>query len=125
MPDVGRAVDQAILIGSAGLMQPEMSSRSWSISRSVRSTSSGTRWADSWRRPRHPADVPRLQGPLLIVRCTDSGEPGVLDRELDLLERANPNVEVVRRGLKHLAPAWDAIDDIVGVARDFLSRPAT
>jgi pimeloyl-ACP methyl ester carboxylesterase len=67
----------------------------------------------------------RVQSPTLIVRCTQSGAPPVLDHELDLLERANTNVEVVRVPLTHLAPAWDAIDDVTSLARDFLARPAS
>jgi pimeloyl-ACP methyl ester carboxylesterase len=45
----------------------------------------------------------RLAGPALIVRCTRSGAPDVLDRELDALVASNHNVEVVRLPLTHLA----------------------
>lgn len=65
----------------------------------------------------------RVQGPTLIVRCTESGAPPVLDAELDMLEATNPHVEVVRLPLTHLAPAWDAIDEVANLARDFLARP--
>lgn len=65
----------------------------------------------------------RVQCPTLIVRCTESGAPSVLDLELDELQRANPHVEVVRLPLTHLAPAWDALDDVVGLAREFFARP--
>jgi pimeloyl-ACP methyl ester carboxylesterase len=65
----------------------------------------------------------RVQYPALIVRCTGSGAPLVLDVELDTLQAANPHVEVVRLPLAHLAPAWDAIDDVAHVARNFLARP--
>jgi pimeloyl-ACP methyl ester carboxylesterase len=64
-----------------------------------------------------------LRCPTLIVRCTESGAPEVLDRELDLLQQNNPSVEVVRLPLTHLAPAWDAIDDVAVIAREFLARP--
>jgi pimeloyl-ACP methyl ester carboxylesterase len=64
-----------------------------------------------------------VQCPTLIARCTESGAPPVLDQELDTLVRTNPNVEVVRLPLTHLAPAWDAIDDVASVALDFLTRP--
>jgi pimeloyl-ACP methyl ester carboxylesterase len=63
-----------------------------------------------------------LRGPALLVRCTESGAPPALDHELDSLEAANPNVEVVRLPLTHLAPAWDAIDEVVDVVRPFLDR---
>jgi pimeloyl-ACP methyl ester carboxylesterase len=65
-----------------------------------------------------------VQSPTLIVRCTESGAPPILDTELDTLQAANPHVEVVRLPLTHLAPAWDAIDDVAQLARDFLARPA-
>ena len=58
--------------------------------------------------------------PTLIVRCTEPGAPGVLAAELDMVQTANPNVEVVRLPLTHLAPAWDAIDDVGGLAAEFL-----
>jgi pimeloyl-ACP methyl ester carboxylesterase len=51
--------------------------------------------------------------PTLIIRCTDSGAPAVLDDELDELARLNPSVQVSRMPLTHLAPAWDAIDEVV------------
>jgi pimeloyl-ACP methyl ester carboxylesterase len=64
----------------------------------------------------------QVRCPTLIVRCTESGAPQVLDRELDLLEATNRNVEVLRLALTHLAPAWDAIDDVVGPIREFWFR---
>lgn len=65
----------------------------------------------------------RLRSPTLIVRCTESGAPQVLDTELDTLMATNPYVEVVRLPLTHLAPAWDAIDDVALLVQDFLARP--
>ncbi len=65
----------------------------------------------------------RVRSPTLIVRCTESGAPPVLDAELDALQATNSHVEVVQLPLTHLAPAWDAIDDVAHLARDFLARP--
>ena len=65
----------------------------------------------------------RVRCPTLIVRCTESGAPPVLDAELDMLQRRNTNVAVVKLPLTHLAPAWDAIDEVANLARDFLADP--
>jgi pimeloyl-ACP methyl ester carboxylesterase len=70
--------------------------------------------ADILRMYRHAA------GPTLIIRCMDSGAPDVLDTELDALCSDNPNVTVLRMPLTHLAPAWDAIDEVVVQASSFL-----
>ena len=63
------------------------------------------------------ADILRMyrhtRAPTLIIRCTESGAPAVLDQELDALTAANEAVQVLRLPLTHLAPAWDAIDDVV------------
>jgi len=71
------------------------------------------------------ADVLRMYrhttAPTLVVRCTQSGAPAVLDLELDALERENPQVRVLRMPLTHLAPAWDAIDDVVAEVERFLA----
>jgi hypothetical protein len=48
----------------------------------------------------------------MIIRCTASGAPGVLDEELDVLVAENPFVRVLRLPLTHLAPAWDALEDV-------------
>jgi pimeloyl-ACP methyl ester carboxylesterase len=64
-----------------------------------------------------------VRSPTLIVRCTESGAPLVLDQELDALAEANGHVEVARLPLTHLAPAWDAIDEVAALAHEFLSRP--
>jgi pimeloyl-ACP methyl ester carboxylesterase len=70
------------------------------------------------------ADILRMyrhtQGPTLIVRCTKSGAPGVLDTELDALCGDNPHITVLRLPLTHLAPAWDAIDEVVDHVVAFL-----
>lgn len=58
--------------------------------------------------------------PTLIIRCTESGAPAVLDAELTGLMAANPLVSVLRLPLTHLAPAWDAIDDVVSHIEAFL-----
>lgn len=74
------------------------------------------------------ADILRMyrdtRGPTLIVRCMHSGAPEVLDAELDVLCRDNPHVTVLRLPLTHLAPAWDAIDEVTAHAADFLGRPS-
>jgi pimeloyl-ACP methyl ester carboxylesterase len=66
----------------------------------------------------------QLRCPTLIIRCTDSGAPAVLDAELDGLAAANPNIRVARMPLTHLAPAWDAIDDVIAQIEDFLGSSA-
>jgi pimeloyl-ACP methyl ester carboxylesterase len=58
--------------------------------------------------------------PTLIIRCTESGAPAVLDRELSLLTAANAAVHVLHLPLTHMAPAWDALDEIVSTIRPFL-----
>ena len=60
--------------------------------------------------------------PTLIIRCTKSGTPAVLDLELDALRAANPFVEVTRLELTHLAPAWDALEEVATLTEDFLAR---
>jgi len=73
------------------------------------------------------ADVLRMyrqvKSPTLIIRCTESGAPGVLDLELDALASSNSGVEVVRLPLTHMAPAWDALDVVVAEVAPFLERP--
>jgi hypothetical protein len=63
-------------------------------------------------------------GPTLIFRCTNSGAPPVLDTELDALCAQRPNVTVVRLPLTHLAPAWDAIDEVTAHIIPFLRARA-
>jgi pimeloyl-ACP methyl ester carboxylesterase len=66
-----------------------------------------------------------VTSPTLIIRCTDSGAPPVLDDELDALVEVNPWVNVVRLNLTHLAPAWDPLDEVAEViARFFEDNPA-
>jgi hypothetical protein len=62
------------------------------------------------------------QGPTLILRCMNSGAPAVLDVELDALCQTNPHVTVTRLPLTHLAPAWDAIDEVTAHVAAFLER---
>jgi pimeloyl-ACP methyl ester carboxylesterase len=73
--------------------------------------------ADILRMYRHAA------APTLIIRCTASGAPDVLDTELDALTAANEAVQVLRLPVTHLAPAWDAIDDVVDMVESFLDGP--
>lgn len=65
-----------------------------------------------------------LACPALLIRCTASDAPPVLDRELDALAAANPCIEVARLPITHLAPAWDALDQVVVLVEGFLSRSA-
>jgi pimeloyl-ACP methyl ester carboxylesterase len=65
-----------------------------------------------------------VTSPTLIIRCTQSGAPAVLDHELDALADVNPWVQVVRLPLTHLAPAWDSLDEVAEVIeRFFADRP--
>jgi pimeloyl-ACP methyl ester carboxylesterase len=93
------------------------------------------RWAR--RPPRHlfsdafeddgEADVLRMyrhvKGPTMIVRCTRSDAPPVLDVALDELSSTNPNVTVVPMPFTHLEPAWDTIDEVVALVQSFLTQP--
>jgi pimeloyl-ACP methyl ester carboxylesterase len=71
------------------------------------------------------ADVLRMyrdvKAPTMIIRCTRSGAPAVLDTALDQLMSSSPRVHVVPMALTHLAPAWDALDEVVAVVEPFLS----
>lgn len=60
-----------------------------------------------------------VTSPTLIIRCTNSGAPAVLDVELAMLARANEWVQVLRLPLTHLAPAWDALDDVADAIEQF------
>jgi hypothetical protein len=64
-----------------------------------------------------------LRNPALIIRCTESGAPRILDAELEALTASNPSVEVVHLPLTHLTPAWDAIDTVSAVVEAFLAGP--
>lgn len=66
----------------------------------------------------------RVRGPTMIIRCTRSEAPAVLDTALDQLAASNEQISVVPMPLTHLEPAWDRIDDVVEVVRPFLSEPA-
>jgi hypothetical protein len=57
--------------------------------------------------------------PTLIIRCTESGAPDVLDLELDALEASNRLAVVQRLPLTHLAPAWDALDSVAEAIEEF------
>jgi pimeloyl-ACP methyl ester carboxylesterase len=71
------------------------------------------------------ADVLRMyrhvKGPTMIIRCTRSDAPPVLDVALDELSSTNPNVSVVPMPFTHLEPAWDAIDEVVALVEPFLT----
>lgn len=73
------------------------------------------------------ADVLRMyrhvQGPTMIIRCTRSDAPPVLDVALDELSSTNPNVSVVPMPFTHLQPAWDTIDEVVALVQPFLTQP--
>jgi len=49
----------------------------------------------------------------------------VLDQELAGLCEANPLVEVAHLALTHLAPAWDALEEVAAVIEDYFSRTPT
>ncbi len=63
-----------------------------------------------------------VQCPTLVIRCTQSGAPPVLDLELDDLTASNPLVEVVRADLTHLAPAWDALEEVAALIDAYFAR---
>jgi hypothetical protein len=65
-----------------------------------------------------------VKRPTLIMRCTESGAPAVLDLELDALASTNPFIEVIRLPCTHLAPAWDALDVVIPEVERFLTRTA-
>ena len=60
--------------------------------------------------------------PTLIIRCTRSGAPSALDRELDGLEAANHLVQVLRLPLTHLSPAWDDLELVAAEIDRFFAR---
>jgi hypothetical protein len=63
---------------------------------------------------------PHVQGPTMIIRCTRS--EAVLDLALDQLTSTNDSISAVPMALTHLAPAWDAIDEVVAVIETFLAE---
>jgi pimeloyl-ACP methyl ester carboxylesterase len=60
--------------------------------------------------------------PTLIIRCTESGAPPILDVELAALAAANNWVTVLPLRLTHLAPAWDALEEVAAHVERFLSE---
>lgn len=59
----------------------------------------------------------------LIVRCLRFA-PAELDPDLDdLVVARHGEVEVVRLPISHMAPAWDAVDQVAALARAFLDGP--
>jgi pimeloyl-ACP methyl ester carboxylesterase len=71
------------------------------------------------------ADILRMyrdvRCPTLIIRCTESGAPPVLDAELAALATANKSVTVLPLPLTHLAPAWDALEEVANHIEQFLA----
>lgn len=71
------------------------------------------------------ADVLRMyrdvRCPTLIIRCTESGAPAVLDVELAALAAVNRSVTVLHLPLTHLAPAWDALEQVANHIDRFLA----
>jgi hypothetical protein len=61
-----------------------------------------------------------VRGPTMVIRCTRSEAPPVLDLALDRLTSTNPLVSGVPMALTHLESAWDAIDE-VAVIETFLA----
>jgi hypothetical protein len=60
----------------------------------------------------------------LIVRCTEWAS-GEIDADLDdLVAMRRGEVEVVRLPMGHLAPAWEAVDQVSALARDFFDAGA-
>jgi pimeloyl-ACP methyl ester carboxylesterase len=66
----------------------------------------------------------RVRCRTLVIRCTESGAPPVLDEELAGLTAGNPLVTVVAMALTHLAPAWDALEEVAAVVERFLDEHA-
>ncbi|PWU45911.1 hypothetical protein DLJ46_19915 [Micromonospora globispora] len=62
--------------------------------------------------------------PTLIIHCTNSGWPPVLTAELDELAATDPNVRIARLPITHMAPAWDALDQVTDLIIQFLANTA-
>ena len=62
----------------------------------------------------------RCTGPVLILRCTESGWPAVLDAELDSLAVTHPNVTVQRLPLTHTGPVLEGVAMTVATVTAFL-----
>jgi pimeloyl-ACP methyl ester carboxylesterase len=80
--------------------------------------------ADAFDRdpPAHILDMYRdCAAPALIIRCTRSEWPAVLDAELDHLTATRPNIRVVRLALTHLGPITVGLDRTVREITNFLS----
>jgi pimeloyl-ACP methyl ester carboxylesterase len=72
-----------------------------------------------------PANIVRMfrtcTGPVLILRCTKSEWPNVLDAELDDLVATHPNITVRKLPLTHTGPATDGVEMTVAEISKFLS----
>ena len=60
-------------------------------------------------------------GPVLILRCTRSGWPTVLDAELDDLAATHPNVAIGQLPLTHTGPVTDGVTMTAAAIKTFLS----
>jgi hypothetical protein len=60
-------------------------------------------------------------GPVLILRCTKSDWPAVLDAELDDLAATHPNVAVAQLPLTHTGPVTDGVTMTAAAITAFLS----
>ena len=60
-------------------------------------------------------------GPVLILRCTKSEWPDVLDAELDDLVATHPNITLRKLPLTHTGPVTDGVDMTAAEISAFLS----
>lgn len=60
-------------------------------------------------------------GPTLMIRCTRSEWPAVLDAELDDLTATRPNIRIVRLPLTHTGPVTDGLDQTATEILRFLT----
>ena len=60
-------------------------------------------------------------GPVLILRCTKSEWPDLLDAELDDLVATHPNVTLRKLPLTHTGPVADGVDLTATEISTFLS----
>ena len=73
--------------------------------------------------PRNILDMFRgCTGPTLIIRCTASEWPAVLDAELDDLATTRPNIRVVRLPLTHTGPVTDSVEQTAAEILRFLAN---
>ncbi|MGQ0840046.1 alpha/beta hydrolase [Actinokineospora sp.] len=63
-------------------------------------------------------------GATLLIRCTETVWPAVLDAELDRLAADRPNAAIVRLAATHFAPWWSAFDQTMVEIEKFLANTA-